>query len=138
VPWNDLDRLACARPGLVAERDVQRDTPVRRGLVPRAWIDYRRITLLGLRSAERVTIDLDLEVRRGWRSGCLRDVAVVEVKQATLDRHSGAMVALRAAGWRPGWASKYCIGIARTIPDVRANRLRVGLRALKAIGTWVS
>ena len=112
--------------------------PARQELVPQAWIDYRRITLLNARTPERVTIDLELHMSRGGRQRSLRDLAVVEVKQSRLDRDTAVMRALRSAGWRHGWASKYCAGVALTSPEVRANRLLVGLRALKAVGTWAS
>lgn len=111
---------------------------VRQELLPQAWIDYQRITLLGTRTAERVTIDFDLVVARGPRGGRLQDVAVVEVKQVRLDRSTAAMRALREAGWRTGWASKYCAAIALTSPEVRAHRLLEGLRGLKAVGAWAN
>lgn len=110
----------------------------RRELVPQAWIDYRRITLLNARTAERVTIDLELQLSRGGRQRSLRDVAVVEVKQLQLDRDTAVMRALRGAGRRNGWVSKYCAGVALTSPEVRANRLLVGLRALTAVGRCAS
>ena len=117
---------------------VRGHCPAHQELVPQAWIDYRRITLLNARTAERVTIDLELHMSRGGRQRSLRDVAVVEVKQSRLDRDTAVMRALRSAGWRHGWVSKYCAGVALTSPEVRANRLLVGLRALKAVGTWAS
>ena len=105
-------------------------------LVPQAWIVYKRITLLGAHSAERVTIDAHLEMWRATGHGRLRDVVVVEVKQPRLDRQTMAMRAMRESGWRPGWASKYCASIVLTTPDVRANRLLGRLRPLKAGGAW--
>jgi hypothetical protein len=117
---------------------VRAHSSVSQALLPQAWIDYRRITLLHLRSLERVTIDVDLGVTRGSCCGRLQDLAVVEVKQSRMDRCTAAMMAIRKAGWRTGWASKYCAGIAFTSPDVRAHRLLEGLRALKAVGTWAT
>jgi hypothetical protein len=120
-------------------RFVETHCPTRGALQPQALTDYRRVTLLGTRTAERVTIDFDLCVTRGVRGRRrLRHLAVVEVKQPRLDRSSAVMRALRAAGRREGWASKYCAAIALTSPEVRANRLRVGLRALERVGTWAS
>lgn len=119
-------------------RFVRANCPIDQDLLPQAWIDYRRITLLNTGTEERVTIDFDLCLSRGSCQVSLHDAAVVEVKQARRDRGTAAMVALRRSGWRTGPASKYCAGIALTSPEVRANRLRVGLRALKAVGTWAS
>lgn len=102
-------------------------------LFPQAWTDFRRLTLLGVRLEERVTIDRNLRVTTASRTESLPDLAVVEVKQSRLDRRSVAMEALRKAGWRPGWASKYCIGITLTRPEVRATRLLPQLRAFRAV-----
>ncbi len=105
-------------------------------LVPQAWIAYRRVTLLGLRSHERVTFDTHLDIWRAHGHGQLRHAVVIEVKQPRLDHHSVAMQQLRAAGCHPGWMSKYCAAIALTSPDVRANHLMNRMRQLKAVGTW--
>ena len=105
-------------------------------LVPQAWIAYRRVTLLGLRSPERVTLDMQLDVWRASGHGQFRRAVVIEVKQPRLDHHSVAMQQLRMTGCRPGWMSKYCAAIALTSPDVRANQLMNRMRQLKAAGTW--
>ena len=107
-------------------------------LVPQAWIAYRRVTLLGLRSPERVTFDTHLDVWRARGHGQFRRAVVIEVKQPRLDHHSVAMQQLRMTGCRPGWMSKYCAAIALTSPDVRANHLMHRLRQLKAVGTWTN
>lgn len=109
-----------------------------RALYPQAWMDFRRLTLLGLQTEERVTIDLDLRVTTAWRTETLPDLAVVEIKQPRLDHGSVAMEALRRAGWREGWASKYCVAIALTRPDVRARRLLPELRALQGVAACPS
>ena len=85
-----------------------------------------------------MTIDLDVSVSAGGRVQSLTDLAVVEVKQTRLDRGSVAMEALRKAGWREGWASKYCAGIALTRPEVRATRLLPDLRLLQAVAACPS
>ena len=101
-------------------------------LFPQVWTNFRRVTLLGTHMEERVTIDLDVSVSTGGRAQSLTDLAVVEVKQARLDRGSVAMEALREAGWREGWGSKYCAGIALTRPEVRAQHLTPEMRAPQA------
>ncbi len=105
-------------------------------LVPQAWIAYRRVTLLGVRSPERVTFDTHLDLWRVHGHGQFRHAVVIEVKQPRLNHHSVAMTLLRAAGCRPGWMSKYCTAIALTSPGVRANQLMSRMRQLKAVGTW--
>ena len=105
-------------------------------LLPQAWVSYRRVTLLGLTSPERVTLDLHLDMWRAAGRGQFRRAVVIEVKQPRLDHHGVAMQLLRAAGCRPGWMSKYCTAIALTSPDVRANHLMQRIRQLRTVGTW--
>lgn len=117
---------------------VRAHVPGVRDLFPQAWLDFRRVTFLGLQMEERLTIDLDLRVTAAWRTESLPNLAVVEVKQTRLDRDSVAMAALRKAGRREGWPSKYCMGIALTRPEVRATRPWPELRAFAAVATCPS
>ncbi len=117
---------------------VRAHTHVRQDLLPQAWTDFRRITLLGTATEERVTLDFDLWVTTAGHARSLGGLAVVEVKQSRRDRHTTVMQALRRAGWREGWASKYCAAIALTRPEVRASRLSGELRTLTAVAAWAS
>lgn len=102
-----------------------------RELRRQVWTNFRRITLLGLRSEERVTLDLDLEVETGCGRRSLEAIAIVEVKQRPFCRDTVAMAALRANGRRPGSLSKYCTAVALTRPELRVNRLLPDLRAIE-------
>lgn len=102
-----------------------------------AWVDYRRVSLLNMVGEERVTIDLDLCMRRAAKERRLPGLAVIEVKQPVLDRHTAVVAALRAMRVREGWASKYCTAVMLTTASVRAHRLREGMRALEAAGRGV-
>lgn len=53
---------------------VRSHCPAYQELVPQAWIDYRRITLLNARTAERVTIDLEL-LQPGKEAALIADTA---------------------------------------------------------------
>lgn len=117
---------------------VHARVPSRRPLLPQAWTDFRRVTLLGTVREERVTIDLELRVRTAARAARLDGLAIVEVKQSRLDRRSAALEALHRAGWCEGWASKYCVGIALTRPEVRAARLLSDVRVLERVGACAS
>ena len=105
-------------------------------LLPQAWVAYRRVTLVGLTSPERVTLDLNLDMWRASGHEQLDRAVIIEVKQPRLDHHSDAMRALRAAGSRPAWMSKYCTAIVLTSPGVRANHLLNRIRHLTTVGTW--
>lgn len=107
-------------------------------LQPQVWVFYRRLTLLSTRANERITIDVDLTVRRGTHQARLHGAVIVEAKQPRLQLGTDAMIALRRLGARPGAVSKYCTALALTCPDLRMNRIRDDLRVLKTVGTWVS
>jgi hypothetical protein len=102
-------------------------------LVPQVWTNFRRITLLGIRSSERVTIDTNLTIQRGEMQQALRGLAIVELKQAPFCVRTPAMRALRSAGIRPTSASKYCIATAMSHQDLRLSRLRPMLKQVKGM-----
>lgn len=110
---------------------IDLQTGIGRNVARQVWTDFRRLTLLGIETNERITIDLDLAVGAGSEAASLGAVAIVEVKQWPFDRSTPVMSALRARGLRPGWLSKYCVAVARTRPGVRLHRLLPGLRALE-------
>jgi hypothetical protein len=103
-------------------------------LRPELRIDFRRIGLIGLGANERVTIDVELEVRgRDDVRRSLGPIAVVEVKQSPFDARSAALRALADARVRQQSMSKYSIAVAITRPDERNNRLQPELRAVERI-----
>lgn len=122
----DDDDLTAADQAIV---DIH--TGIGRPVEPQAWTRFRRVTLLGLHTDERVTIDTGLVVQMGTHRRSFAALAIVEVKQWPIHHHTIALSAIRAGGWRPGWMSKYCTAIAGTHPDARLNGLLPGLRALK-------
>ncbi len=100
-------------------------------LEPRAHTDFRRLTLLGIRTQERVTVDIDLCVGATGGDQYLDGVAIVEVKQSPYCARTPIMEALRDAGHRPTSASKYCAAAILSGQADRYNRLRPTLRALE-------
>jgi VTC domain len=103
-------------------------------LRPQAWVDYRRVTLLGLHRDERCTIDLDLSVStpdRHRHSAMLQQWALLEVKQPPGDDGSPLVAALRAARLRPVSLSKYTVAVTALFPHERANRLLPDLRCVR-------
>ena len=98
---------------------------------PSVHIAFRRISLVGLETEERITVDFELEAR-DLRSvgGPFRAVGVVEVKQRRFCARTPAMVALRRCGAHPGRMSKYVCGVGMTRPAERMNRLLPRLRGV--------
>lgn len=102
-------------------------------LRPMVWTNFGRISLVGLHTVERVTIDVGLTVVNENGSESLDGVAIMEVKQSPFCAHTPVMSALREEGQRPASASKYCIGVALTQDGVRLNRLLPTLRAVERL-----
>lgn len=101
-------------------------------LAPQAWTNFHRLTLIGLNTNERVTLDLDLQLVRGDTQKVLRGVVVAEVKQSPFSARTPVMLAMRSVGLRPASASKYCAAIALTPGGpTRVNRLLPSLRAVE-------
>lgn len=101
-------------------------------LVPQAWTNFHRLTLIGLVTNERVTMDVDLQLVRGDNCCELRGVVIAEVKQSPFCARTPVMTVLRDVGLRPASASKYCTAIALTSADVtHINRLLPSLRAVE-------
>ncbi len=100
-------------------------------LAPAMRVGFRRISLIGLRTAERVTLDLDLEATLvdGGRQA-FGDLVVIEVKQAPFCVRTPVMRAIAAAGLRERSMSKYTIATALLRPELRQNRLLPDVRAI--------
>lgn len=114
-------------------RTVSRQTGLPAGeLRPSLLIDFSRMTLLGIDSEERMTIDFNVGFDGGPDSN-LEGVSIVEVKQAQLCRTTPIMKVLRAHGLRPHPASKYCTALALSRPSLRANALKRVLRTVERI-----
>ncbi len=95
------------------------------------WTNFRRVTLLGLRSEERVTIDLDIRFQREGDQRSLEDAVIVEVKQDRFRARSPIMLALRGRGIRPMAISKYCTAACLLLSDARVKRYLPRLQALR-------
>jgi hypothetical protein len=101
-------------------------------LLPVVWINYGRITLVNRESAERVTIDLDLEFKRDSESMKLDNLVIAEVKQDKR-RPSPFLAIMKRMHIREGSISKYCFAIAFTRDDVKKNNFKEKLFSLKHI-----
>ncbi len=106
-------------------------------LVPTLWNGYRRITLVRKGRSERVTIDLGLSYSDDAKRYQSEAIAIAEVKQARIDLSSPFMLRLRALGLRPAGFSKYCMGVGLLRPEVKHNRLKPRLRALRQLDEGV-
>ena len=101
-----------------------------------AWTNFHRLTLIGLHTNERVTIDLDLQLVRQDIDRTLNKLVIAEVKQSLFCARTPVMRALRGLGLRPASASKYCTAIALASRErIRTNRLLPSLRAVERMAS---
>ncbi|MCA9536216.1 MAG: polyphosphate polymerase domain-containing protein [Myxococcales bacterium] len=102
-------------------------------LRPTACTNFDRITLVGVDTMERVTLDLRLQFMAGGRERELGPVVIAEVKQDRQRWRSPIMLALRANHVRALSISKYCAAAALLIEGARVQRYRPRLRELQRL-----
>lgn len=126
--------------GLVAEIDEETAVFLHRTyphnaaeLEPKLWVKYTRITLASLRHKERVTIDVNL--RYTWEGQTIRlpHIAIVEVKQEGIPRHSNIVNQLRQHRIHKTGFSKYCVGISLIYPELKHNNFKSKLRLVEKL-----
>jgi hypothetical protein len=102
-------------------------------LEPKLWNSFMRITLVNKQEPERLTLDLDLRFDDGRRRFDLPGVAIAEVKQEGVNRHSDFVRQMRAMAIHSTGFSKYCIGTALLYPGVKHNNFKDKLRLLERL-----
>jgi hypothetical protein len=101
-------------------------------LLPKIWINYSRITLVNKVSAERLTLDLNLEFERDGKIEPLDQLIIAEVKQDS--KVASPFIALmRNKHIHEGSFSKYCFGIASLCHEVKKNNFKPTLSNVKKI-----
>lgn len=99
-------------------------------LEPKLWNTFGRVTLVDKQFAERLTLDLDLRFGRDGQAVVLPGVAIAEVKQAGINRHSDFIQQMRALRVHPTGFSKYCMGVAYLYDGVKHNNFKAKLGLL--------
>ncbi len=99
---------------------------------PKLWVNYNRITLVNRFEEERITIDLDLEVKNGNDIADFSGLVIVEAKQAKA--HDTVFVKhLKNLHIREGGTSKYCLAVSKLIPDIKKNNFKPALISIQKI-----
>lgn len=99
-------------------------------LIPTIWVNYSRLTLVNRTSAERLTIDLNLEYVKDGLIKKLDNLVIAEVKQEKRSP-SPFLKVMKKYHIREGSISKYCMGIALTCKAVKRNNFKRKLLTLK-------
>jgi hypothetical protein len=98
-----------------------------------AWTIFRRITLVGKNSPERITIDYELSFRQGDQEKHLPFYTICEVKRDNFSGHSAFIKTLRELSIFPGNSSKYCLGTVLLNEDIKNNRFKGNLLKIKKL-----
>jgi hypothetical protein len=101
-------------------------------LVPRIWVRFSRLTLVGAALNERVTFAGNIEFGDEGKWEQLPELVVAEVKQPRYANAGSAVQALRRRQVREQTISKYCLATVRLAP-VRANTFKPSLRAIERV-----
>lgn len=99
---------------------------------PKLWVNYNRVTLVNNKQEERITIDLDLEVKNNEAEADFTGLVIIEVKQAKV--HETPFVkCLKKMHIRKGGTSKYCLAVSKLIPDIKKNNFKPNILAIQKI-----
>jgi hypothetical protein len=114
-----------------ARRFIDEHCPIgAAGLVPRIWVTFSRVTLVGEAINERATFDWNIEYGDGEKYERIPELVVGEVKQARYANGGPAVRALRRLHIREQTLSKYCLATVR-LASVRANAFNPCLRMVE-------
>lgn len=131
-------RLTTTRllPKLTAEASAflaEHASTIGAGLEPKLTNSFTRITLVGIGRAERLTLDLDLRFEQGQQTAILPGLVIAELKQAGVDHGSPFIRCMRDLRVLPMSVSKYCVGVSLLYPEIRHNRFKPQLRAIRKL-----
>ena len=104
-------------------------------LKPVVWVNYSRITLVNKKSAERVTIDVNLQFKKNDAVVNLDQLVIAEVKQEK-KTPSQFLNTMKKFHIREGSISKYCFAIALTHQTVKRNNFKEKLLSIKNITNY--
>jgi hypothetical protein len=112
---------------------IKEKTPlVPEDLQSKLWVNYSRITLVNKTSTERLTLDLDLQLKKGDQSISYQNLVIAEVKQEKA-RPSPFLKVMKTNHLRKGSMSKYCFGVVTLIDGVKKNSFKPKLLTLNKV-----
>jgi hypothetical protein len=100
-------------------------------LKPVIWNSYSRLTLVNRDSLERVTIDLNFNASNPNGFISWNQFAIAEIKQDSFSLNTPFHQALKSRAIKPVKFSKYCISMALLTPQLKANRFKPNIGAIK-------
>jgi hypothetical protein len=104
-------------------------------LVPSLWVNYSRITLVNIKTKERLTLDLNVEFINGTNTKTLHPLIIAEVKKEKA-KGSPFFLIMKHLGIKEISLSKYCMAMAYTEPTIKTNLFKETLRSIKKINDY--
>ena len=112
---------------------IRKNTGIETKLIKSQQNTFSRITLLGKRKKERITIDYDINFNTKNNSCKLEDIVICEVKQERIDHSSDILKSLKSNKVYPLRLSKYCIGSIMLDKNLKQNRFKKKLLKIKKL-----
>ena len=88
------------------------------------WVNYRRHTFVNKHSAERLTIDTNLNFLDDKTAKSYDGLVIAEVKQGSARDKSPFIALMRKYRVREKSISKYCLGVISLNPGIKKNRFK--------------
>jgi hypothetical protein len=101
-------------------------------LEPKLWVNYNRITLVNKVDDERITIDINMDMKDENGVVDFPGLVIVEVKQERF-KETSIIRMFRKLHIREGGTSKYCIAVSELVPNVKKNNFKPDLRTIQKI-----
>lgn len=101
-------------------------------LEPKLYVNYTRITLVNRFAEERLTIDLDLEVKNDTSTFSFDGLVIVEAKMSKV-QSTPFVKLLKEKHIRQGGMSKYCMAVSKLIPEIKKNNFKEKLLTVDKI-----
>jgi len=89
-----------------------------RSLIPVLQNNFWRVTLVGRRSTERLTLDVSVQFECDGRTATVPGIAIAELKQSDPEQPSPFRELMQLAQVPATSFSKYCVGVALLVPDL--------------------
>ncbi|HTL82876.1 MAG TPA: polyphosphate polymerase domain-containing protein, partial [Bacteroidia bacterium] len=99
---------------------------------PKLWVNYTRITLVNRKEEERLTIDVDMEMKLDGERIAFSNLVIVEAKQVR-PKETAFIHQLKKMHIREGGTSKYCVAVANLVADMKTNNFKPALSEINKI-----
>lgn len=128
------------RPDIVKEMNEQTSDFVRtistvdpNTLLPKLWVNYRRMTFVNKFSAERLTIDSNLTFIDDNHNVLYKGLVIAEVKQGGANEKSPFIGLMRKYSVLEKSISKYCLGVITLNDKIKKNNFKPTLLYLNKL-----